>query len=173
MNFNNQIWVSGKIEPGDFYAKFTGRFSELMQTSKERSQWTVFFNSRGGDTETTLGVYDLLVNCRRKLVGIVAGTAQSGASMVLQACHRRIMTPNSTLMLHLSSVQISGAVEDVQKALDKFRCLDEKFIEIYAKRMKRTRNEMDVIMRRVDCHLNPQEALGLGLIDEIWNSRVF
>jgi len=166
IDFKNPIWVAGPIDNKDFYINFTRRFSELMSTTKEQNSITVFINSGGGETHTALSIFDLLSKCKRNVIGVVSGIAYSGASLILQACQKRLMTKNSTLMLHKSTVSISGSVDNAQKALDTFRSLDQKYYEIYARRAGK-KVEKIAEMAHGDKYFNPQEALDAGLIDEI------
>ena len=103
-DFKNPIWVAGQIDNKDFFVNFTRRFSELMAETKEGDKITVFINSPGGESHTALGIFDLLKLCSRNLVGVVSGIAFSGASLILQACQKRIMTQNSNIISHLRGV---------------------------------------------------------------------
>lgn len=166
MNFENPIWVASKIDPNDFFRDFTLRFSQLMQETKESDVMTVFINSSGGDTHTALGVYDLIRNCKRQTVGVVVGAALSGASLILQACQKRIMTPNSTLMLHRSRISFNGSVDDCQAAVDTFRELDERFYEIYAEKTGVEAEKIETTARG-DRYFTARQAIEFGLIDSI------
>lgn len=166
LGFKNPIWVCDKIDKEQFYIRFTGRFSELMSKTKVGDEVTVFINSPGGDTHTTLGVFDLLRGCRRETIGVVSGIANSGASLILQACKKRFMTENSSLMLHKSAIRVGGSVENAQEMLNNFRRLDEKFYEVYAERMGENVSEIANIAQR-DKHFSAQEAVEAGLADEV------
>ena len=162
----NPIWVTGKIGAGDWYIQFTGHYAELMAGTRKREQITLFINSRGGDIETALGVYDLLRCCGRRVVGIVAGTAQSGASLILQAAQERVMTLNSTLMLHKTHVQTEGTIENAQEGLNSFRRSEEKFYEIYAERSGLDIHKIAAMAEKAK-HFTAEEALKAGLIDTL------
>jgi len=164
--FKNPIWVNGPIDNKDFFVSFTRRFSELMSQTKPGEQFTGFINSPGGDTHTALGIYDLLVTSDRNIVGVVSGIAHSGASLILQGCKERLMTANSRLMLHKSTVQVGGFVENAQAALDTFRKLDEKYYEIYAARSGGKADHIAEMAHR-DKYFDAQTARGANLIDAI------
>ena len=172
--YENPMWVSGHIEPGKFFEEVTRRFSELMRATKKSDIITVLINSDGGDTHTTLGIYDLLRTSGRQTTGIVTGRAESGASLVLQACGRRIVTRHSTLMLHHSNVRFPAytAIENVQRGLDVFKRLDQRLYEIYA---ERTRKSVDAIaeMARSDTYFDAEQAVSFGLADEVLDDAMF
>jgi len=166
MDFKNPIWVVGEVKERPLFIEFTRRLAEVVEQTQEGDQVTVIINSSGGETRTALAIYDLLAACKRHTVGVVAGRAESCASLILQACQRRTMTKNSSLMLHRSDVTVSGNVANAQAALDVFRGLDEKFYAIYA---DRSGSNLDAIedMAHRDLHFSAREALTAGLVDEI------
>ena len=164
--FKNPIWVNGLIDNKDFFATFTKRFSELISQTKSGEDITVFINSPGGDTHTSLGLYDLLKKSDRNIIGIVSGIAYSGASLILQGCKKRLMTTNSRIMLHKSTVQVSGSVINAQAALDTFKALDDKYYEIYAERAG-DKIEHIADMANKDKYFDASGALTAKLIDEI------
>jgi ATP-dependent protease ClpP protease subunit len=162
----SNICIASDINDGGFYERFIRNFTEMMSVTKEGDRVTMFFNSRGGCTRTSLGIHDLLQGCGRNTVGIVAGIAHSGASLILQACKTRLMTVNSSLMLHGSTVGWRGAIEDAQAALDQFRSDDKRFLEIYSLRSGLPEPEL-TSMTRQDKYLGSREALAAHLIDDI------
>ena len=164
--YKNPVWVAGPIDNKEFYVSFTARLSSVISSTKEGDEITVFINSPGGDTHTSLGIYDLIKSCNRKTIGIVSGIAFSGASLILQACKIRLMTANSRIMLHKSSVQVSGNIDNAQQALDTFKNLDDKFFEIYASKSgEKVKQIEDAALG--DKYFSAKEALEAGLIDEI------
>lgn len=166
MHFPNPIWVVGKLET-QLYIQFTRRMSEIIESSKEDDGVTVFINSSGGDTQVAMGLYDLLKSWPQRKVGIVAGRAESGASLILQACERRLITVNSTVMLHASSISIGNtSIENAQAAVNKFRAYDDKFFEIYAERAGASIDRIEDMAHR-DVHFTAQGALTAGLVDEV------
>ena len=164
--FKNPIWINSSIDNKDFFATFTKRFSELMSQTKTGDDITVFINSPGGDTHTSLGIYDLLKKSDRNIVGVVSGIAYSGASLILQGCKKRLMTANSRIMLHKSVVRVEGFVINAQAALDTFKALDDKYYEIYAERAG-DKIEHIADMANKDKYFDANGALEAKLIDEV------
>ncbi|MCX6738178.1 MAG: Clp protease ClpP [Candidatus Parcubacteria bacterium] len=164
--FKNPIWVNGPIDNKDFFTVFTKRFSELISQTKAGDDITVFINSPGGDTHTSLGIYDLLKKSDRNIIGVVSGIAYSGASLILQGCEKRLMTANSRVMLHKSTVQVTGSVINAQAALDTFKSLDDKYYEIYAERSG-DKIEHIADMANQDKYFDANKAFEAKLIDEI------
>lgn len=166
LEFKNPLWVAGAIDNQNFYINFTKRLSEVIANTKEADEITILINSPGGESNTALGIFDLLNSCNRKSIGVVSGIAHSGASLILQACKIRMMTRNSNLMLHKSTVQVGGAVDNAQEALNALRKVDEKYYEIYADKSGENFSKISEMAHK-DKYFNAQEALDAGLIDEI------
>ena len=166
MFFPNPISITGPIENGNFFKNFMKELSILVESTGENDDITVCINSHGGDTHIALGIYDLLRACPRKTVGIVVGTAQSSASLILQGCTKRYMTAHSTLMLHRSRINVCGSVENVQASVEVFRRQDEQFYAIYAEKTKKNVILIRGMAHR-DLHLTANEAVEAGLADEV------
>src|SRR3989338_2842946 len=144
----------------------------LLKTESSRAGFVCLKKSGTNEFRNS----ELLRDNDRTVVGIVAGTAQSAASLVLQACRRRIVTRHSTLMLHRSKVGVGlnggMSVEDAQSALDAFRRLDQRFYEIYA---ERSGKPVDTIAKlaRSDTYFDAEEAVSFGLADDILDDSMF
>jgi ATP-dependent Clp protease protease subunit len=169
MDYINPLTISGNIRKGDFYDDFMRRFAQLMNQTEIDDDVTLFIDSGGGDTRVSLGIYDLIRACGRNVTGIVTGTAQSGASLIFQACNKRIMAEHSTLMLHSSEVSVSGSVENAQRLLDDMRRLDKVYYRIYAERTKDNVEKIANMAHR-DVHFSAEGAVEIGLADEILGS---
>jgi ATP-dependent Clp protease protease subunit len=162
----NPIWIAGPIDNQIFFVNFTGRFADLINATNEGDVITVFINSPGGDTQTALGIYDLIAKSNRKTLGVVSGVAQSGASLILQACTERLITENSTLMLHRSTVQLGGSVVNAEETLKTFKSYDDQYYKIYAVRSgDKVQNISD--MAHKDKYFTATQALEAGLVDRI------
>lgn len=170
MNFENPIWIAGEILPGQFFINFTRRLSEIMQNTQQGEVITVFIDSRGGDTMTSFGIYDLLRSCPCQITGLVAGRAESAASLILQACDVRIMTEHSSLMLHKSTIDMKNiSVADAQSTLGRFRELDERYYEIYCARSGRQFTEL----RHGEMRFTAAQAVEAELADQVLKNRPF
>ena len=164
MDFKNPIWITSNIDAKVFFVNFTRRFSEIMQNSRQGDEMTVFIDSNGGDTETALGIYDLLKGCERFVVGLVSGRAESAAAIILQACSQRVMTKHSGLMIHKISITFNElSVVQAETGVHKYRRIDDRCFAIYR---ERTGRPMDPLFD--EKYFTAEEALEAGLIDEIY-----
>lgn len=134
----------------------------------------VVFSSPGGYLFDGMALFDYL----RQLSGaghrIVTGSEGWSASMagiLLQAGDHRWIGAQSWLMLHEGSLFIDGYAP-VFRVGDEYRFNEraqERILRIFAARSKGrvTIEFLREQMHRTDWYLEPVEALGLGLVDEI------
>jgi ATP-dependent Clp protease protease subunit len=132
---------------------------------------TIQLNCRGGDYVDGMAIYDAIKECKNHVTIKVYGQASSMGSIILQAADVRIMSPNSTMMLHYGYF----SVEDTSKSATN-----------HAEYEKKTRDSMDKLyldkirekhpkyklaklqeMLNFDTILTAKEAVELGLADAI------
>ncbi len=165
MHIVNPICLSGNLD-NENYRRFVPEFMALCKSIAQDELVTICINSNGGDTHVTFGLYDLIKSCERRTIALVMGHAESGAAIILQACSRRLMTANSSLMLHLQTVRVGGNVQDARSALIRFEEMDRSMAQIIADRSS-TPIEDVLTMMRSDTYFNAHSALSNGLVDEV------
>lgn len=166
-SFENRVVLSGNITP-ESLEKFMSRFSEVIWNTDHGDEITLVIDSPGGDTHTSLGIYDLIADSDRNVTGLVVGRAQSGATLILQACSRRLMTRHSHIMLHRSKIDLHGMnIEDAFAAIQTYKEMDEIFYRVFAERSNRSIDEIRELSKR-DMYFYVEEALEAGLVDGIY-----
>lgn len=129
----------------------------------------VIINSPGGWVSQGMAIYDAICGCHNDVIGLVVGEAYSMASIILQACDTRIMTPNSTLMIHNGSTGIEGKTDDVINTAEFEKKINRICEDIYLGRIKEkkprfTRNQLRELLR-TDTYFTAEEAVKIGLAD--------
>jgi ATP-dependent Clp protease protease subunit len=132
---------------------------------------TIILNSPGGDVYHGLAIYDAIKACTNEVIIIVYGMAMSMGSWILQAGDRRILAPNSRVMIHYGSTSIQGHSKSATAwAKEEERVntkMEDVFLEkIQAKNPKFTRKQLQEKLN-FDTILTSEEAIELGLADEI------
>lgn len=144
----------------------------LSLLEKYEAPITIEINSPGGCLVSTLAIYDLIKSCKNVIYGYVKGEACSGASIILQACDHRVITPHSSVMIHYGS---HGLPRDIPKNNDKllkyYESLSKDMIRIYKSVMKVGKSvisdkKLDELMT-FDSYLRANQAKRLNLVDEI------
>lgn len=161
------LYLQGDVEPATVH-----KFIRILKfLDKTQGDITVVLDSEGGDVNLGLAAYDALVNCVNAVEIRVEGVAMSMGSIILQAGDRRVMTKHSRMMIHRGSTEMSGNLVDVERAVKENRDLDKLCIDIYYDKMldkdpKFKRAKLEKMMD-YDTYISSDEALELGLIDDI------
>ncbi len=177
----------------EFFEKFLEMgivpiFDEITTTTLEKVQQcfihfflrkmtniTVLISSNGGNTDVALEIFDILKLYPGLKTGIVIGKARSAASIILQACDRRLATPNSLILIHNGTKTFQNDCLYDNKMLAVFIERTKKFkdreLKILTDRTKKPEQEiMDMNMEEKS--LLPEEALEFGLIDGVFTGQL-
>ena len=131
----------------------------------KRQPITIYINSCGGTVQDGYAIIDAIALSKTP-VHTVGLSAYSMGALVLLAGHKRAMYPSGSVMFHEGSASIFG---DAGKVKDTMRFY-EKQLEI-AKQMMFTRTKITPELYEKkednDWYLTAQEALELGVVDEL------
>lgn len=128
---------------------------------------TLHIDSFGGGVYSGMHLYDVISSSKACIKGFAVGRAESAAFVALQACQRRIASPNANLMYHapaLAGLRLDQP--DLQERLEDYGRFHEC---ILASMVKRGRTPLETLREwsRQERELTAREALEAGLIDEI------
>lgn len=131
----------------------------------------IILNHNGGDVYEALAIYDAIKNCKNTVNITVYGKAMSSGAIVLQAGDRRIMMPNSTLMVHYGYSAAEDHSKTVEKTINENARLDRLAEDLFLDRIKEknpkyTKGKIKKLLT-FDSYITAEDALSLGLIDEI------
>ena len=136
---------------------------------------TLYINSPGGSVTAGLAIYDTMSYIRSPVSTVCVGQAASMGSLLLCGGEKgkRFCLPNSSIMVHQPSGGYSGQATDIAIHAKEIIRVRGKLNEIYRKHMTKvhTIDEIEKLMER-DKFLNAEEALDMGIVDEILDRRV-
>jgi ATP-dependent Clp protease protease subunit len=128
----------------------------------------LYINSPGGVINSGLAIYDTMQLIRPQVSTICVGLAASMATVLLcsGAKGKRFALPNATIHMHQAVGGAQGQATDIEIAAREILRVQEIIRNILAKNTGQT---MDKIVHDTDrdYYLNPVQAVGYGLIDEI------
>jgi len=95
----------------------------------------------GGDWGYGMAIYDAILhscnNPRMSNVAIISyGYAASMSSVILQAASKRILTPNTTFLMHWGSEEINSNFSSVVSEVEQRKKEAAKMLDIYVNRCK-------------------------------------
>jgi len=166
---SSTIYLFGDIADGTLY-DFTLKIKAIIHMrgeEKKNEPINVVINSDGGDVYEALGMIDYIQALNVKVNTICRGRAMSAAALLLcSGTGVRAASKNSTIMFHEISSGIYGKSSDMKANVQHTEKLEEILINIITMNSKKDSVFWkDKILK--DYYLSPEEALELGVIDNI------
>lgn len=145
----------------------------LFLENQDSNKDIIFYiNSPGGSAYDALAIYDTMqfVKCDIQTVGI--GVQASAAAFLLSsgAKAKRLLLPNSTVMIHQPSAGTRGKVTDMEIDLKEGLRLKKLLNQIMAKNTGQKLSKIESDVER-DFWLSAEEAKQYGLIDKVITKR--
>lgn len=132
---------------------------------------TIIFNSPGGDIIYGMMLFDYIQVLRRKghtVTTVALGEAMSMAGILVQAGDVRAMGKESWLMIHQASFGAFGSTYEIEDMVEFVKRIQQRILNIFVNRSKLTRAQLKARWSRKNWYVDSDEALELGLVDEVW-----
>jgi ATP-dependent Clp protease, protease subunit len=125
--------------------------------------------SPGGDMDAGWALIDTLTSIRLQVRTIALGTIASVGTMIFSCGDKRIMTPNSTAMIHHFSTREEGTYIDLVAGRTHHDLEYRKMVNFFVQhsRYKSQKEVLKHLLKPMDVWLSPKEMLAHGLCDEI------
>lgn len=176
VDINGTIGIySGDENAVSTYNDFTRKIREIGASSARKV--IVNIRSTGGSVNDALLIYEQLKALSAKVITRCYGYTASAATIIAQAATKgeRKMSANGLYLIHQAQTDVCGAnSHDLEDSLDLLNKTNERIIAIYAEASGRPAEEFDALMRENSGRgrwLSAEEALEVGLIDEIVNAE--
>jgi ATP-dependent Clp protease protease subunit len=128
----------------------------------------IYIDSYGGAVYQCMGLLGVMEHSVTPLHTIATGAAMSCGFMILISGHRRFGYKHSTPLYHQVSTGFYGKVKDMEQSLAETKRLQEKIEEITFARTSISKEKLEeVLENKIDWAMTAQEAMALGVIDEI------
>ena len=166
------IFLTGPID--DNIASLICAQLLFLESENPKKEISFYINSPGGIVWSGLAIYDTMQYISPEIMTICIGQAASAGSLLLTAGSKgmRFSLPNSRIMVHQPSGGYQGQVTEIEIHTNEIKKTKEKLNEIYSHHTGKKISEIEKIMER-DRYFSPKEAVELGLIDQIVESRKF
>jgi len=173
-----EITISGRVEP-DMFDRTSRELEKIAAGNTLITGLRVNFTSFGGYVTSGFGVHDLLTVFGREHNAPITvtgyGPIMSIGALIIQAGDTRRMPKNSRMLLHPISVGMRDEVQRLEYKVQETRALQTIYSEIVSERVCRSGKEMSpeqvtALMEAnngVGTYMTSQQALDLGLIDEV------
>ena len=159
---------SGKGESGtDFQMAELATKGLHILDAQSSAPITVVMNNLGGDWTHGMAIYDAIRACRSRVTVRGTGNVMSMGAVILQAGDVRVLTPNTTVMIHYGQDTLSNHTKIVARWAAESERANRKMEDLLLARMpgvSRTRLQK---MLNFDTILSASEAVELGLADSV------
>ena len=99
---------------------------------------------------------------------IVTGCAMSCGFMILICGHKRFAHKLSTPLYHQIGGSVGGKIKDVEDTLEEMKRMQTIWEEITVEKTKISAKKLrEIYNSKKDWHMSAQDALELGVVDEI------
>lgn len=144
----------------------------FLEQANPWQEIALYINSPGGLISAGLAIYDTMQFITCPVATCCMGQAASMAAVLLAAGSpgRRFSLPHSRIMIHQPHGGYAGQASDIQIHAQEITRLKGLLTDILAEHSGISREELEPMLDR-DTFLSPQEALDLGIIDNIIRKR--
>ena len=147
--------------------------AQLLFLQAEDSKKDIYFyiNSPGGSVYDALAIYDTMQYIANDIQTVGIGIQASAAAFLLSSGTKgkRVILPNSTVMVHQPSSGTRGKVTDMEIDLKESLRIKKRLNEIMAKNTGQTVKQIQTDMER-DYWMTAEEAKKYGIVDKIITS---
>lgn len=133
----------------------------ILSSIRPEEPIRIIINNLGGETLHGLAIYDAIQRMPCQVHAYVYGHCYSIAAWIIQAADRRVMSTNSSMMIHHGE----SAKTEFDKQMDE-RCVNILLERIRQKHPDFTRAKLEKMLLK-DTYFWSNEALEIGLIDEV------
>jgi len=128
----------------------------------------LYIDSYGGAVYQCFGLLGVMSKSETPIHTVVTGAAMSCGFMILISGHRRFGYSLSTPLYHQVSSGFRGKVQDMEQSLEQTKKLQKKIEEITLTKTNISKKKLkEILKNKVDWYMTAEEALDLGVIDEI------
>ena len=164
------IFLSGPVD--DYMSNLVVAQLLFLESENPDKDISIYINSPGGSISAGLAIYDTMQFVAPSISTLCIGQAASMGAILLAGGDKgkRFALPNSRIMIHQPLGGFQGQASDFEIHAKEIINLRSRLNQIYVKHSGKKLAEIESLMDR-DTFLSPQDALKIGLIDEVVDKR--
>ena len=174
------IFLTEQIDQ-DSIAKVTTKIIEINEKDEHLKKYfslygieynpqpiKIYIDSYGGYVYQCFGLIAIMEKSSTPIHTYITGCAMSCGFMIAISGHKRFAYEHATPLYHQVSGGSSGKAKDLEEDLAETLRLQSKIEEMTIRKTKISQERLkEVYNTKYDWHMTPEEALKLGVIDEI------
>jgi ATP-dependent Clp protease protease subunit len=128
----------------------------------------IYIDSYGGAVYQCFGLLSVIERSKTPVHTIVTGCAMSCGFLLLISGHKRFAHKMSTPLYHQVSTGFWGKVQDMEEKLEETKRLQKQIEDYTTDRTKISKKKLkEILENKKDWYMSSDEALELGVVDEI------
>lgn len=141
---------------------------DISQKNYKRKPINLFIQSEGGSVYAAWSLIDIIENSKTPINTYCTGYAMSAGLKIFLASHKRYCTRHATFMYHQMYSYRQGKYQDLVEDWEQLDYLNKQNEEYVLERTKITKERLEEVkQKKIDWYIHPEEALELGIVDEI------
>ena len=143
----------------------------FLQSDDPKADIHMYINSPGGSVSAGMAIYDTMqfVSCDVATYCIGQAASMGAVLLTAGAKNKRYSLPNSRIMIHQPLAGMQGTAEEISIHVTEFRRTKRRLNEILIKHCGQDLETIEIDTNR-DRFMDPEEAVGYGLIDKVVES---
>ena len=138
------------------------------QKNYKREPIKLYIQSYGGEVYDMWGLIDIIEKSKTPIHTYCTGYAMSAGFKIFLAGHKKFCTRHATFMYHQMGCRRSGKYQDLVEDRKEMDFLNKQNEDYVLERTKMTREYIDEVrQKKKDVYIHADEALKLGIVDEI------
>ena len=121
-------------------------FADQLSQIPDNAEIELYINSNGGSVSEGVAIYNQLKRHPAQKTGYVDGIAYSVASLILQACDKRIMGLGTSMLVHEMWVEVAGNARMLRSAADDLDNWMKANRKVYMERSGMSEEELIALM---------------------------
>lgn len=142
----------------------------ISMSHDDSSPIKMIINTYGGYTDECMAIYDAMKFSRAPIVTVGLGKIMSAGVPLLAAGAKgsRFIGRSARIMIHRIHSGAEGDPFHLQNEINEIKRIEKTFTKIMIKETKIKKKTLDDILNaRIDYYVTPQEAIRLGIADQI------
>jgi len=166
-----EVHISGEIT-ADSVNNFESSFREALRSGQD--EIPVVIQSEGGSMYDALKIVDIILTSEVPVITIIRGYAMSAAVLIFSCGEKRVISPNSSIMIHsVSTTMFGGRTADLKVESVEVSRLNDSMCHIMAENTGKPKNFYKKrIEKNTDVYMSPPEAKKIGLATDIGDAQL-
>lgn len=184
----NSYHSESEYEPGvDYRSAINFEKNIRILNTISHDNILVHMHLPGGVWEDGLGIYDTIRLSKSKIVILAYAKVESASSVILQAAYKRILMPNTHVLIHYGSLSIDDEHRAAKSTFEWSEKESQKMIDIFTDKCshspfisKKNWNKYIIkkhilaqLANKSDWILNANEAVDYGFADGVLGNKGF